>query len=127
MTFNDITDDGDLNVSLFDTIDEIEESLELKKTQGWIGDIRTELELKTASEIKLWMIEDPLNTAIVLATLKDAPFDLNFSRRFETERAIVCSKYQELVKMLDTGTNYKRTKTIRETLIRILRTKDSEH
>jgi hypothetical protein len=125
MTLNDMTDNTQLDAPLFGTIDEIEKSLELKTRCG--NDIRTEVELKAASDIKLWMIEDPLNTAIVLATLDQTPFDLKFSRRFETERTVVCSKYQELVRMIDVGTNYKRTKTIRETLIRILRTKDSEY
>lgn len=59
------------------TIDEIEERLETKK--GGI-DARKENHLETAREIKLWMIEEPLNAVIVFSILQNISLDSDFFR-----------------------------------------------
>lgn len=105
------------------TIDEMEERLEIKKG-GY--DIRKENHLETAREIKLWMIEEPLNAEIVLSILQNVPLDADFFRSQDTDNTTVRNKYSHLVRLIDTA-GHRRIKTIRDRLIFILRTKDSEY
>lgn len=57
------------------TVDEIEKRLETKKGGH---DIRKENHFETAREIKLWMIEEPLNAEIVFSILQSVPLNADF-------------------------------------------------
>lgn len=117
------------------TIDMIDEQLGIKSDGV---DIRTEKEIEIATEIKLWMIENPLNAAIVFSILQHSPLDSNFFRSLNTEGSTVRHQYAHLVRLVDaTGhrtilvrfleTGEHRTiKTVHERLVFILRTKASE-
>lgn len=105
------------------TIDEIEERLETKKGGH---DIRKENHLETAREIKLWMIDEPLNAAIVLSILQNISLNSDFFRSQDTDGTTVRDKYSHLVRLIDTA-GHRKIKTIRDRLVFILRTKDSEY